>query len=57
VTGVTIYAAGHLARRVSQQTQVLLGRIAGILLTAIAVTLLVNGGTRMVHGLVTSLRT
>jgi multiple antibiotic resistance protein len=55
VTGLTIYASGHVARRVSLQTQVLLGRIAGILLTAIAVTLLVSGGTRMVHALLATL--
>ncbi len=48
VTGVTIYASGHVARRAKQKTQILLGRLAGILLTAIAVTLLVGGGTRMV---------
>lgn len=48
VTGVTLYAAGHVTRRVSAQAMVLLDRIAGILLTAIAVILLVNGFTTMV---------
>ncbi|MEU0517586.1 MarC family protein [Streptosporangium sp. NPDC006007] len=48
LTGVTLYAAGHLERRVSPQNRMLLERIAGILLVAIAVTLLFNGGTRMV---------
>ncbi len=48
VTGLTIFAAGHVARRASQKLQTLLGRLAGILLTAIAVTLLIGGGTRMV---------
>jgi multiple antibiotic resistance protein len=48
VTGVTVYAAGHANRRASQQTRQILGRIAGILLTAIAVTLLASGGTRLV---------
>lgn len=48
VTGLTLYAAGHVARRVSQKASELLERIAGILLTAIAVTLLFSGGTRMV---------
>jgi multiple antibiotic resistance protein len=48
VTGVTLYAAGHVTRRVSAQGMVLLDRIAGILLTAIAVILLVNGFTAMV---------
>lgn len=49
VTGVTIYAAGHVARRTSQNAHIMLGRVAGILLTAIAVTLLISGGTRMVQ--------
>jgi multiple antibiotic resistance protein len=48
VTGVTLYAAGHVTRRISAQAMVLLDRIAGILLTAIAVILLVNGFTEMV---------
>lgn len=48
VTGVTLYAAGHLHRRVSPQMRLILSRVAGILLTAIAVTLLANGGTRLV---------
>lgn len=51
VTGLTLYAAGHVARRASQKAQTLLGRLAGILLTAIAVTLLIGGGTRMVHAI------
>ncbi|SDI79365.1 multiple antibiotic resistance protein [Frankineae bacterium MT45] len=55
VTGVTIYAAGHVARRASQKAQIVLGRLAGILLTAIAVTLLISGGTRMVHSVLQSL--
>ncbi|SOD71494.1 multiple antibiotic resistance protein [Jatrophihabitans sp. GAS493] len=55
VTGVTIYAAGHVARRSSQKMQIVLGRLAGILLTAIAVTLLISGGTRMVHSVLQSL--
>lgn len=48
VTGITLYAAGHVTRRISAQAMVLLDRIAGILLTAIAVILLVNGFTAMV---------
>ncbi len=48
VTGVTLYLAGHLHRRISAEGMVLLDRIAGILLTAIAVILLVNGFTDMV---------
>jgi multiple antibiotic resistance protein len=48
VTGLTLYAAGHVTRRISAQAMVLLDRIAGILLTAIAVILLVNGFTDMI---------
>jgi multiple antibiotic resistance protein len=55
VTGLTIYASGHVARRASPRLQILLGRLAGILLTAIAVTLLVSGGTRMVDSVLRSL--
>jgi len=51
VTGITLFAAGRVARRASQRTQILLGRLAGILLTAIAVTLLIGGGTRMVQSI------
>ena len=50
VTGVTLYLAGHMHRRISAEGMVLLDRIAGILLTAIAVILLVNGFTDMVLG-------
>jgi multiple antibiotic resistance protein len=49
VTGITIWASGHVVRRASQKAQVLLGRLAGILLTAIAVTILIGGVTRMVQ--------
>ena len=48
VTGVTLYLSGHVTRRISPAGAVLLDRIAGILLTAIAVILLVNGFTDMV---------
>jgi multiple antibiotic resistance protein len=48
VTGITIYLSGHLERRVSAKTRKLLERVAGILLTAIAVSLLASGGPRMV---------
>jgi multiple antibiotic resistance protein len=48
VTGVTLYLAGHVTRRISPQGAVLLDRIAGILLTAIAVILLVNGFTDLI---------
>jgi multiple antibiotic resistance protein len=49
VTGITIYAAGRISRRINRNTTLLLIRVAGILLTAIAVTLLVGGVTRMVQ--------
>jgi multiple antibiotic resistance protein len=48
VTGVTLYLSGHVTRRISPAGAVRLDRIAGILLTAIAVILLVNGFTDMV---------
>src|SRR2546421_12988586 len=43
VTGITLYASGHVQRRTSHDLQLLLDRIAGILLPAIAVTLLATG--------------
>ncbi|MCX5514696.1 MarC family protein [Kaistia algarum] len=51
----TLYAAGHLHRRVSPQARMILSRIAGILLTAIAVSLLADGGTRLVVATLASL--
>lgn len=48
VTGVTLYAAGHLGRRISPGTGAILEKVAGILLTAIAVILLASGGTQLV---------
>jgi multiple antibiotic resistance protein len=48
VTGITLYAAGHVGRRLSPDTGAVLEKIAGILLTAIAVILLASGGTRLV---------
>lgn len=48
VTGITVYAAGSLNRWVSEKARVVLARVAGILLTAIAVSLIANGGTRLV---------
>ncbi|WP_433292238.1 MarC family protein [Actinoplanes sp. CA-030573] len=48
VTGVTLYAAGHVERRISPAASKFLDRIAGILLTAIAVILLSNGFTDLV---------
>jgi multiple antibiotic resistance protein len=42
VTALTIYTASHIERRVSHRTRSLLERIAGILLTAIAVVALLT---------------
>lgn len=48
VTGVSLYIAGHLERRVSDKARGLIDRVAGILLVAIAATLLASGFTRLV---------
>ncbi len=48
VTGLTLYLAGHVQRRISLRGAMLLDRLAGILLTAIAVILLANGFTDLV---------
>lgn len=57
VTGITVYAAGHVRRHVSPRMRLILSRIAGILLTAIAVTLLASGGTRLVVSVLRDLDT
>ncbi|MEU4426508.1 MarC family protein [Actinoplanes sp. NPDC024001] len=49
VTGVTLYLSGHVERRISAAAAAILDRIAGILLTSIAVVLLVNGFTDLVY--------
>jgi multiple antibiotic resistance protein len=55
VTAITLYLAGRLETRVSLRGALLADRLAGILLTAIAVILLANGFTDLVtsalHGL------
>lgn len=48
VTGITLYAAGRLERRISLKGALLADRLAGILLTAIAVILIANGFTDLV---------
>ncbi|MFE3452540.1 MarC family protein [Nonomuraea sp. NPDC059194] len=48
VTGLTLYLSGHVERRISLRGAMLLDRVAGILLTAIAVILLANGFTDLV---------
>jgi multiple antibiotic resistance protein len=49
VTALTLYASGHVERRVSVQAGRILDRVAGILLTSIAVILLANGFTGLVQ--------
>jgi multiple antibiotic resistance protein len=48
VTAITVYASGHVQRRARPSTAALLDRLSGILLTAIAVTILISGVTRLV---------
>jgi multiple antibiotic resistance protein len=48
VTGVTIFLAGLVDRRLSDRSRTTLERIAGIMLTAIGVSLLASGGTQLV---------
>jgi multiple antibiotic resistance protein len=48
VTGATLYASGHVQKRISPQAGRFLDKIAGILLTCIAVILLTNGFTDLV---------
>jgi multiple antibiotic resistance protein len=55
VTGVTLYLSGRVHRYASPRARALLDRIAGILLTAIAVTLLASGGTRLVADVLDSI--
>lgn len=55
ITGITLYAAGHVGRRVKPTTANLLEKIAGILLVAISVILLASGGTRLVVDVLHSL--
>jgi multiple antibiotic resistance protein len=48
VTGLSIYIAGHVEPRLSDRGRELFDRLAGILLTAIAFTLLASGVTRLI---------
>jgi multiple antibiotic resistance protein len=48
ITGGCVYVAGHAGRRLSDRARMILDRVAGILLTAIAATLLASGFTRLV---------
>jgi len=56
VTGLCVYLAGHVERRVSDRARMLLDRVAGILLVAIASTLLASGFTRLVIDVLHSVR-
>ena len=56
VTAITLFGAGLVSARASARALDLLDRVAGILLTAIAVTLLVRGGTALVESVMQSLR-
>ncbi len=47
ITGTCVYVAGHAGRRLSDRARMILDRVAGILLTAIAATLLASGFTRL----------
>jgi len=55
VTAITLYAAAHVHRRASASAASFLDRLSGILLTAIAVTILASGVTRMVVEVLESL--
>jgi multiple antibiotic resistance protein len=56
VTGITLYASAHAHRRASPRAREMLDRIAGILLTAIASMLLASGATRLVIGVLDSIK-
>jgi multiple antibiotic resistance protein len=55
VTGITLYLSTHVHRRISERGRQMLDRIAGILLTSIAVMLLASGATRLVVDVLDSL--
>ena len=55
ITGICVYVAGHAGRRLSERARVILDRVAGILLTAIAATLLASGFTRLVVDVLTAM--
>jgi multiple antibiotic resistance protein len=48
VTATTLYVSGFLQRRLSPRTRLLLKKVAGILLTAIAVSLILRGVPELV---------
>ncbi|MGW8885931.1 MarC family protein [Streptomyces sp. NPDC055749] len=55
LTGITLALAGRLTHRITASTTALLEKVAGILLTAIAVTLIASGGTRLIVDVIDSL--
>lgn len=55
VTALTLVASGHVHRRASPAAAAFLDRIAGILLSAIAVTILTSGVTELVVGVLDGL--
>jgi multiple antibiotic resistance protein len=56
VTGLCVYIAGHAERRLSATAKQVLDRVAGILLVAIAASLLASGFTRLVHDVLHNIR-
>jgi len=56
VTGFSLYLAGRIEPRLSDRGRELFDRLAGILLTAIAFTLLASGVTRLVTDVLQSLK-
>lgn len=56
VTGLSIYTAGRLEPRLSDRGRELFNRLAGILLTAIAFSLLASGVTRLVTDVLHNVR-
>ncbi|MFG2037798.1 MarC family protein [Dactylosporangium sp. NPDC048998] len=56
VTGVCVLVAGRAGRRPSGRARVVQDRVAGLLLTAIAATLLASGFTRLVASVLHGLR-
>lgn len=55
ITGACAYVAGQAGRRLSDRARMILDRIAGILLTAIAATLLAGGFTRLAVDVLTAM--
>ncbi|MDG6107159.1 MarC family protein [Dactylosporangium aurantiacum] len=55
ITGGCVYVAGTTRRRLSDRTRMVADRVAGLLLTAIAATLLASGFTRLAVDALTAL--